>query len=212
MKKAYEESLKQECTFAPKTNYAGRRSLYPIPEDKPTNLQEKDDQLKHVKVNCTTDVFDYLAKRGAKKAEDLAKMKQERDLASCTFKPQINKEKASLMSRSKSVSEAKFLEQQKEMKEIGVHEKLAMPKKRYDIETEKLAQEMKDCTFNPNLNQKSRKMVKNNETGESHYEKLYKKHQEKMKKVQSMAALKKDTELDQCTFAPQVNHKTKLLA
>ena len=77
------------------------------------------------------------------------------------------------MMRSKSVSEAKFLEQQKE---IGVHEKLAMPKFKPNLEQQKIAQQMKDCTFNPNLNQKSRKMMKNNDTGESHHEKLYKQH------------------------------------
>lgn len=105
------------------------------------------------------DVFNYLSVKGSliekKKALDLAK--KQKELEECTFVPKINKPRAKTMKRNESIA--------KDKKEPDTDRFTQLYKQQRAFEKynkDAIEAELKYCTFQPELDKKSRKMIEKN--------------------------------------------------
>ena len=110
------------------------------------------------------ELFEYLAYNGVKnqKAMELQKLKNRKDLESCTFRPQIIKYQRTYENNK------------------NVYENLLQQQKDYKLyEQAKKEIELKDCSFQPTIDKKSEKIAKQTREAppEKSYEILHKKHQ-----------------------------------
>ncbi len=134
--------------------------------------------------------FDYLAYHGVKshKSAALEKLKEQEQLAQCTFKPQIIK-------YNRQFDEGK-----------NVYETLLEQKKDHQVyEEAKKELEMQGCTFKPQINQKSDRMASSTRKADPNsksYEILHKKQMKQQEKTKKLIQDKEEKELQQCTFQP----------
>lgn len=113
------------------------------------------------------DLFDYLAYNGIKsiKAIENNRVKKAKELAECTFVPNINKRRPNSIDKQRNNASVKKQPEVKfapdEPKPL-VYEKLAQQKRPFErYELSRVINEMKDCTFTPRIAPMSKKLAVN---------------------------------------------------
>lgn len=102
------------------------------------------------------EIFDRLSKAGTKqqKLQDYEKIKEIYELSECTFKPQI-KGKVETQQDSQTDRGNQSRREQEKIWQRLHHESLAMKEQVIKMEREKQQQELKNCTFSPQINRKA---------------------------------------------------------
>ena len=139
---------------------------------KQDSKNKKDKSAKKNKLQSKDVLYEYLAYEGLKnqRSEKLENMKSQRELAQCTFKPEI-------------ISNSRM----KERRSGKIYDQLLKKQKNYqELEMRKAKHELKQCSFRPQIDNKSVKMIdKIRRDNETSYEQYHKKHVAQIDKVKA---------------------------
>ena len=122
----------------------------------------------------------------------------------CTFKPNLNK---------KSITIVKKLEELTSMSgfdRLTTH-KRSNNKTPISHKLSREIEEMRECSFTPNLKQTERLNRSLEMSKSPRYEALHSKHKEKLQTIESKSVHRQALELQECTFIPKVNNTSLTL-
>ncbi|CDW85157.1 UNKNOWN [Stylonychia lemnae] len=136
-------------------------------------------------------------------------IRQHDELRDCTFQPLLS---GTMPSQGNTPVASSARRPQIQREDPFLFERLSKSNKKFNpelMQLQKENEEMKDCTFKPETNNKSKVIAERNlqdyQDKEQFFERLYKDAEAKDKFMKGLQTIKDHAEVNQCTFQPEIN-------